>query len=1470
MQPLKALMTPLQRLRSQELGNDVMRRLGFTGARGLSLYELLYYPLVFVWIFFSVVNESRLSDSVPCYRVRVLATAFIALGYALLVWKPSIKSLLAEACIALVALCAYRSGLSVIAMSVVIAWCGRAVDLRKALRTSFFALVISIAVVVGLAALGLIADISIYRYGSGVGEVDLRHCLGFGYTTFLSHYWLTLVLLIIYLQEWKPSIPSVVALLLGNVAIYLLTDSRSSFLLVFVVLAGFLAYPTAKTVAPHWLKVVVRYFLKNSYIIFAVLSLVLLFAFPWEGRIGSLINTLLTKRVMYTQQARASYGFSLFGQNISWSTTGYVAGKGVVTGYMANGAFVEAPYCYVDNSFVNLAMTMGIIPTLLVLVGMELMSRKLVNDRKYRLALVMTVYGVHSVLDPQMLYLHYCPFLVLAGGFLDGEGIVMTSNVSDKNTSASRGMRVAIVVGISAIVAATIPFFFRGIGNGNEHGVVADYYTLESSTAEQEKEQYNGSTVVGLLGESDARRSMLELGGAYTNRLVKWHALLSPSVSGSYQFSVLRGNNVRVILDNEVIIDSQDSKNSSMTNKSEYLMSDKRFSLIQGEYYDLEMEWSFVPAQEAKDNVYSSELFWQSTIDIEPLPVPYECLCVPRDAQVPRIAMRDTEFRIDTSQAMLDLAMGEASGSIAATGAHLDRVSHVMIVPKAPFSAHELLEAQILSQRADEIVFAVPAELSAGSWRIEFLDEDGKEWLTYAEFFVILAERASMRTEQPRPDLARADYQSLNGTWEFAPDDELEGIKNQWYQATAQGEQGMAQEDPFRMRIQVPYSWTSDLSGFGDPDDVDVAWYRRTFEVDPAWDGSRIFLRFGAVDEEATVWINGTEVFTHLGGYTPFEMDITDYVQPGNNLLVVRVNDEVRFGTGSSTGLVGKQGFEPDGGHTTNAGIWQSVWLERRDNVWLKGYSTSLDVRQSAASMSFEIAGDAGKVSVEWDLRPARYNAQSNTMEKTDGIALVGAADCTVCPLGVGGSLSVDLNASELDLWTADNPTLYMGTITIKRDGTAIDTAEVAVGFREVASTDMDGLGGSVITINGLPTFLEGTVVQGYWQEGVYSAPTAESLKDDLLAAKQLGFNAVRVLEKIEDPQFYSWCDRLGLYVLQDIPDATLLDVLKAGVPARGRVAVEQTIRECALRDVDHPSVIVVAVPGIDTEDDRRENMAQDKMNRVMWQKQLYDLVHEVWPGILVTDSPAGEIGHAGSSDVNLVERVPLVWNEATSDVKQWSASTYAGSSWNMIGSNMQDGEPLVVGGHDYMVADQTNALTTWLWQKSLLRAEQGVAGGYWANLYDVEYDHSGLLAYDRSPKTLVVDHEEEQLPRSENQHTHMASLVCPGIITMLPGSGTSLKAVVSNWSDSKYGGTLHWRSDELGISGELAVEVDSWSKDSFDITIEVPLHECRGVLEVWLDDDATGVSDVKIINVDTPGGLGSVLDAALDSVNGN
>ncbi len=350
--------------------------------------------------------------------------------------------------------------------------------------------------------------------------------------------------------------------------------------------------------------------------------------------------------------------------------------------------------------------------------------------------------------------------------------------------------------------------------------------------------------------------------------------------------------------------------------------------------------------------------------------------------------------------------------------------------------------------------------------------------------------------EYPRPIMERNDWKNLNGLWKYA--------------ITPKGTPAPA---AYQGDILVPFAVESSLSGVGKMiNEKEELWYQRTFDVPSAWRGKQILLHFGAVDWKAEVWVNDVKVGEHTGGFTPFYFDITSVLNKGNNDLVVKVWDPSDRGEQPR----GKQIANPHGiWYTPVTGIWQTVWLEPVATQYITNLKTTPDIDNN--SVKVEVAANT-------------TSADKVEVKVFDGKNLVAKGAALN---GVPVELAMPANTK---LWSPDSPFLYNMEVTLYKDGKAIDQVKSYTAMRKYSiRKGQNGI--TRLQLNNKDYFQFGPLDQGWWPDGLYTAPTDEALVYDLKKTKDFGYNMVRKHVKVEPARWYTHCDQLGLIVWQDMPN---------------------------------------------------------------------------------------------------------------------------------------------------------------------------------------------------------------------------------------------------------------------------------------------------------------------------------------------
>ncbi len=587
------------------------------------------------------------------------------------------------------------------------------------------------------------------------------------------------------------------------------------------------------------------------------------------------------------------------------------------------------------------------------------------------------------------------------------------------------------------------------------------------------------------------------------------------------------------------------------------------------------------------------------------------------------------------------------------------------------------------------------------------------------------------RPEYPRPQLVRETWVNLNGTWEFAFDDADMGLAENWHD-----------ERKLKQSIVVPFAYQTPLSGINDKGIHEVVWYARDFVIPAAdaWQGKDILLHFGAVDYRTTVWINGVEVGHNRGGHVPFTFDITPYLKAQSGAVqrvCLRVEDRQDAhqprGKQSVTGL--PHGID----YYCTTGIWQTVWLEPVSAMRIESIAITPILAAGVIVVDVYLHAPAGRWQLAGELR--------------DGGEIVGAE--TIDTLNASAQVTFEL--SDPTAWTPDNPHLYDIRIALLagRDGRKVDSPDA---FEEEKELDVItsyagmvdvALDSGKFLLNDKPTYLAMVLDQGYWPDGGMTAPTDAALRADVEWCKRFGFNGARKHQKIEDPRWLYWCDKLGLLTWGEMPNARAWS-------SEAEEALVGEWERAVRRDSSHPCV-VAWVPV--NESMGLPALKEDHPGQYAFLERMVHLTRLLDPARPVIDNDGWE--HTDVTDI-----VAIHDYSHTGDVlKARYADKLAGGAmpprtWTgsraifARGATYHD-QPVMlteVGGFlalpdvpkeqlDRMyqiyaaVKDGDELSTKYEELMEGIAALPFVSGFCYTQLTDIEQEINGLLSYDRAPK---------------------------------------------------------------------------------------------------------------------------------------
>jgi len=563
------------------------------------------------------------------------------------------------------------------------------------------------------------------------------------------------------------------------------------------------------------------------------------------------------------------------------------------------------------------------------------------------------------------------------------------------------------------------------------------------------------------------------------------------------------------------------------------------------------------------------------------------------------------------------------------------------------------------------------------------------------------------RPEYPQPQFQREPWVNLNGPWEFEFDDGDRGLTEDW----------AGSSKSFSRHITVPFCFESARSGIGDTSFHPWVWYRRAFSIPDDWKGRRVLLHFGAIDYRAMVWVNGQLAGRHEGGNTPFQFDITRLLKPGANSVTVRAEDP------PTDRYIprGKQYWEPKSTgifYTRTSGIWQTVWLESAGDSYL----TRVNITPSLDG------------TVRFDAVIAR---PAQGLELVAKIRLEGADIAQCIGRAEGPRAGAVAVISEPKTWSPGRPRLYDVTFELRNGSAVVDRVSSYFGFRSVTVQN-----GHVL-VNGHPTFLKFVLDQGYWPDSILTPPSDDAIQYDIRMTKEMGFNGARKHQKVEDPRYLYWADKMGFLVSSEMANAYLFD---AGYVER----FTREWMEAVERDYNHPSIIIWVpineswgVP--DLRDPRQQNHL----------KSLYTLTRSLDATRLVIDNEGWE--HTDMTDLFalhdyartgelLYGRYKDLGKPGTSVPDNGRAALAPGYSYTGTPFYLSEfgGIAFIPPGHEvpkeswgYSGIEKTEgeALERLRRLYKAIAEVPAWAGLCYTQLTDVEQEINGLMTYDRKPK---------------------------------------------------------------------------------------------------------------------------------------
>jgi len=674
--------------------------------------------------------------------------------------------------------------------------------------------------------------------------------------------------------------------------------------------------------------------------------------------------------------------------------------------------------------------------------------------------------------------------------------------------------------------------------------------------------------------------------------------------------------------------------------------------------------------------------------------------------------------------------------------------------------------------------------------------------------------------EHPNPIHKRDQWVNLNGQWDFAFDSLDIGLNQDW----ASG------EIDFNQIIQVPFPWGSNLSGVSD--DADIGWYKRNINVSSEWRGKRVFIIIQASDWETHVWLDGKLLGSHQGGYVPFEFELTDHLKYDQDMkLVIRADDARRLHT-----LYGKQGYG-------NArGIWQTVYLESRGQEYIEAIHFTPDIDNQQVEVTAYLP------------EPVTDKKELHVKIKGNGIPL----STTVTFKRGQSKARATINIPNQRLWTLDDPYLY--DVEAKYGN---DVLYSYFGMRKIGVKNLPGTEIPYIALNNEPIYLQMALDQSYHPDGYYTFPNDQFMIDEIKRSKSIGLNGIRTHMKVEVPRKLYWADKLGLLVMEDLPNSW-------GEPVeRMQKEATYTLRKMIKRDYNHPSifswVIINETWGMIT---NTKNGRVYLPETQQWLVSMYYLAKSLDPSRLVEDNSicCGR-GHTITDINSWHSYLPgYKWDEYLSNL---SDNTFVGSDFNYEEGFSQGSEPNFnsecgnVWGYTGSTGD-----VDWSWDYHRMinsfRKYPKIGGWLYTEHHDVINEWNGYWRFDRSEKFTGL---EDIVPEMSLNDLHSDIYISTGqdiCYSVKAGDKFEVPVFLSSMSSNEYplGLILEYRLNSINyigetekkqIKGRRVIPYKPWMQEELDpVILSAPESNGLSTLQLILKTKSGKVLHRNFIHVIT------------------
>jgi hypothetical protein len=660
--------------------------------------------------------------------------------------------------------------------------------------------------------------------------------------------------------------------------------------------------------------------------------------------------------------------------------------------------------------------------------------------------------------------------------------------------------------------------------------------------------------------------------------------------------------------------------------------------------------------------------------------------------------------------------------------------------------------------------------------------------------------------EHPRPDFERSEWLNLNGNWAFEFDKNDEGEKAQWYKGTKK----------FTKNISVPFPWGSPLSGV--KDEADIAWYSKTINVKPEWKGKRIFVTIGASDWKTTVWLDGKQLGSHEGGYTPFSFELTNLKFGSAQNLIIRVDDKRREFT-----LYGKQGYG-------NArGLWQTIYLDARGQDFLDNIHFTPDIDKNEVKVTAYLGNPASKdLSFSIDLSESTQTIPKGKSEHSFTIPI-----------------------KNTRLWTLEDPYLYAVKAKL-----GDDEVKSYFGMRKISTMYLPNTNYMYVALNNKPIYLQLALDQSYHPTGFYTFPTDEFMKNEILLARNIGLNGIRTHIKVDVPRKLYWADKLGVLVMSDLPNFW-------GEPDKNaQKESEYTLHEMIKRDYNHPAIFswitFNETWGLKTKqeiDGKKQSVYLPETQK--WVASVYRLAKSLDATRLVEDnSICCGAGHTETDINSWHEYLPGEgWEK---HLKTIDENTFVGSKFHYENGYLQTDVPNInsecgnVWGYEGSTGD-----VDWSWDyhrmMNTFRKYPKIAGWLYTEHHDVINEWNGYYRFDRSEKETGVGELVEGMAIKDFHSDIYISTGNEISKSVKPKEEVSVPLYLSSMTDKDLGKSLNLKIEMYGYDalGEKktwetlskSIPYKAWEQKELEpLKLTMPNEKSVVIVALILEDNAGNV----------------------------